>query len=133
MGVIVKKDLSKYTLLVVDDDDSIRELVSALFEMRGFNILNAYNAPSALEVLKKNKVELVLSDIRMPGGDGISLLEQIRQCSPDIPVVILFTGFSDLTEKQCIAKGAKKVFTKPFDHRELMNFVIASLPNHSLA
>lgn len=123
----MEKEFNKYTLLLVDDDDNMRELTAAIFRMKGFKIFSAHNAPSALEILKNQRVDLVLSDIRMPGGDGISLLETIRRESPDTPIVILVTGFSDFTEKQCLERGAKKVFSKPFDHRELMSYVISSL------
>ena len=63
----------------------------------------------------------------MPGGDGISPLEKVRAYNPDIPTVIFVTGFSDVSEEECLAKGAKSVLHKPFDRKQLMSLVMETL------
>ena len=92
-------DIKKYILLIVDDDDALRNTIT--FVQARFNVLVTMEL--ALEIVKQSKIDLVLS-IRMPGGDGMSLLEAIRRIDPKIPVLIFITGFADYTEAQCIAK-----------------------------
>lgn len=120
-------DFSKYTILVVDDEESLRETIAFDFQRKGFNVLLAENGKKAFDLCVKNKVDMILSDIRMPGGDGLTLLDEIRKRDPRIPVLILLTGFSDVTEADCIKRGAKTVLSKPFDRKQLMNSVLESL------
>lgn len=120
-------DFKKYTLLIVDDEDTLRKTIVFDFKRKGFTVLDADNGVKAFELVKQNKVHLVVSDMRMPGGDGMTLLENIRAYDPAIPTVIFVTGFADVTEEQAIAKGARKVLSKPFDRKVLMNSVMESL------
>ena len=116
-----------FTILVVDDSDELRNSIIFDLKRKGFNILSANNGLTAFEIVKANKVDLVVSDIRMPGGDGLALLNEIRLHSQDIPVVILVTGFSDITEEECKKKGAKEVISKPFERKRLMTAVLETL------
>ena len=117
----------EYTLLIVDDEEILRETIIFDFKRMGFKILSAGNGTDAFELVKKNKIHLVISDIRMPGGDGMSLLDQIRGYDPSIPTVIFMTGFADITEEQAIARGARKVLGKPFDRKVLIYSVLDAL------
>lgn len=120
-------DYSKYTLLIVDDDDMLRETLVDMFEAYGFKVLNASSGNKAFAVVEKNHIDLVVSDIRMADGDGIILLEKIRAFNQRIPVVVLITGNSQYSKEECISKGAKDVISKPFDTKQLVNFVKTSL------
>ncbi len=120
-------DLKKYTILVVDDDFDLRELMYSIFDMQGFHVISADSGNSAFELVKKEHVHLIVSDMRMPSGDGIQLLQNVREYNPAIPIVIFVTGFSDVSVDECLAKGAKAVFTKPFNQRELINSVKTQL------
>ena len=121
------KNFKQYTILIVDDEETLRDTMVFDFKRKGFTVLSAENGVAAFELVKVNKVHLVISDMRMPGGDGMSLLEQIRTHYPGIPNVIFITGFADVTEEAAIAKGAKKVLSKPFDRKVLMNSVLEAL------
>lgn len=121
------EDLGKLTILVVDDEEEIRKMLVFDFKRQGFNTLAAASAAEAFEFVLKQKIDLVLSDMRMPGGDGLSLLEKIRGIHPKSPVVIFLTGFADVTEEECIAKGASRVFSKPYDRKALMNAIFSAL------
>lgn len=121
------QDLKKYTILVVDDDKTLREAIAFDFKRKGFNVLVAGSGSTAFEIVKTTKVHLVISDIRMPDGDGLSLLDKIRDFDPSIPQVIFVTGFADTTEANCIARGAKKMISKPFDRKYLMATVFEVL------
>mgnify|MGYP001559027104 CR=1 FL=1 len=115
------------TLLVVDDEADLRECIAEDFESRGFTVLTAENGTQALEVIQSRPVDLVISDMRMPHGDGMFLLEQIRARHPEIPVVILITGHADHSEKACLEKGARKILTKPFDANRLQELIVEYL------
>src|SRR4051794_4953181 len=114
------EDLKKYKILVVDDEEGIRDAIVFDFKRKGFTVMSAENGIKAFEIVKATKIHLVISDMRMPGGDGMSLLEEIRKYDPQIPTVIFITGFADVTEAECLAKGARKVLAKPFDRKVLM-------------
>lgn len=120
-------DLKKFVILIVDDDETLRNVAAFDFKRKGFTVLSAGSGNEAFDLVLKNHVDLVLSDVRMPGGDGVDLLERIREHNPDIPIVALMTGFSDSTEQECLEKGASRVFQKPFDRKQLMDFVYNSL------
>lgn len=117
----------EFTLLIVDDEDILRKAIVFDFKRKGFTVLDANNGITAFEMVKNNKVHLVISDMRMPGGSGISLLENIRAHDPTIPAVIFVTGFADVTDAVAIAKGARKILPKPFSRKELMDSVLEVL------
>ena len=114
------KSPKEVTLLIVDDEEHLRESIVFDFTRKGFNVLSAENGRKAYELILKHPVDLVISDIRMPGGDGLELLERIRLLDAETPIVIFLTGFADVTESEMYAKGAKKMMTKPFDRKALI-------------
>lgn len=81
--------------------------------------MEASNGREALELAKKHQFDIILSDIRMPGGDGVTLTRELRQLHPSNPVVVLITGFADLRSDEAFALGADGYLTKPFRLEEL--------------
>ncbi|MBC7466730.1 MAG: response regulator [Bdellovibrio sp.] len=122
-----KQDLTKYKILVVDDDDDLREIMFSIFKAQGFTVFEADNGKKAYEIVTSENIDMLISDIRMPGGDGLTLLEKVKSYNPTIPIVIFVTGFSDVSVSECIKKGAKNVFSKPFNQKELVSYVKESL------
>lgn len=116
-----------YNILVVDDDVVLRDTIVFDFKRKGFKVFAAENGTNAFDIVKSQNIDLVLSDIRMPNGDGIELLEKTRVRDPKIPIIILITGFSDANESELIQKGALQVIHKPFDRKKLMDSVILAL------
>lgn len=106
--------------MVVEDEPLLRMAVVYDFRRRGFQVLEATNGREAYDLLVQNPVDIVLTDIRMPGGDGVELLERIKARDPLKPIVILMTGFADLSLEEALAKGADTVFPKPFDRKALV-------------
>jgi len=113
-------------ILLVEDEEMLREVVAESLTSLGFEVVSAANAADGLESFKRQTPDLVLSDIRMPGGDGVSLLESIRKSSK-IPVVLM-TGFSDLTDAECRARGASAVLHKPFNQAALESVLRGLVP-----
>ena len=108
-------------VLVVDDDAYIRDFVSLLLRDKGYQIQTAASAPLALVMVAEQKIDIVLSDIKMPGMTGIELLEKIHAEAPDLPV-ILMTAYADLDLAiDAIKRGTFDFLTKPFKAVDLIN------------
>ncbi len=111
------------TILIVDDDKSLREFLEIFLSQEGYKPLVAKDGHEALSLLEKHDVALVLSDIRMPEMDGVDLLRRIKQKDPDIPV-ILITAFASLeTAVDAMKEGALDYITKPFQLDELREVI----------
>ena len=113
-------EAKKTTLLIVDDEPDLREVLGFTFERKGYVVLTAGNAIEAMEVVKKNKIDVIISDIRMAGGDGIQLLEEVKKINPDMPTMLFVTGFADISFQEAYDKGADAIFSKPFDTKVLL-------------
>jgi two-component system, cell cycle response regulator len=105
-------------ILIVDDDDTVRDSLNDFLEFHGFSVAAVDRASRALEVLAKDEFDLVISDLVMPQMDGISLTKAIRESGKDIPVLMM-TGFASIEYAvESMKAGATDFFTKPlkFDH-----------------
>jgi len=111
------------SVLIADDEEGIRDIISFYLESEGYKFYTAKNGVEAFEIVTKNKIDFIISDIRMPGGDGLSLLDNVRKYNPEVPFVVFITGYSDVTEQDCIKKGALHVFRKPFDVEAIMQYI----------
>ena len=101
-------------VLVVDDEPGIRDLFSDVITMRGHQAVCAASGTEALELLRAERVDVVFLDIRMPNGDGISALKQIRKLKP-MPTVVMITGCgSREVVEEAIELGSSLVLMKPF-------------------
>ncbi|NUM87794.1 MAG: response regulator [Bdellovibrionales bacterium] len=120
-------NFQKHNILVVDDDETLRNAIAFDMKRCGFSVIQAANGTEAFRIVETTEVSLVISDVRMPGGDGLSLLERIRAFNPNIPLVIFVTGFAGASETSCIEKGALKVIPKPFDRQHLISSVFEAL------
>ena len=115
----------RWVVMVVDDDDDLREVVALDFAQKGYDVRTAASGDEAFRMAQQAPVDLVISDVRMPFGDGLDLLQRIRGMEPPQPAVILMTGFADLKPEQARALGADGFVTKPFDRKALFAAVHA--------
>lgn len=115
------------SILVVDDELDLREILRDEFEFEEAQVKEAANGKEAYELIKKNKFDVVLTDIRMPGGDGVTLCREIRSVGFESPVVILITGFADIAQEEAFDLGADGFFTKPFNLEAIRNCVFRNL------
>lgn len=102
------------TILVVDDEPLIREILQRQLKKDNLAVITCEDGKKALESFKESKPDLVLSDIRMPNGDGIFLLEEIMKLDEGFPV-LLMTGFTDVPNYEVYHMGAAALVKKPFD------------------
>ena len=116
----------------MDDEVSIRELLADGLESFGWDSRAAATADEAIGLVRRGGVDLVLSDIEMPGGNGIDLLRQVKAFDPDVDVVMV-TGVVDLTTAlQSIREGASDYVTKPFNLEEVRIVVERTLDKRRL-
>lgn len=114
-------------LLLVDDEPDLREILKDEFEAEGYIVTEANSGKQALEHLKSQTFDIVVSDIRMPELSGVELLDTLRARDPKIPPVVLITGFADITTDEAYDKGAYAIFAKPFNISEIITSVKRAL------
>jgi putative nucleotidyltransferase with HDIG domain len=111
--------VTKFKILIVDDEEAIREVVSTLLEAQGYECASVSNGRLAKDFLERNEVDIVLSDMMMPEMDGLSLVEWLRKAEPDIPAIMV-TAMHDLsTALEAIRRGAYDYILKPFEKDQL--------------
>jgi DNA-binding NtrC family response regulator len=108
------------SVLVVDDDAAMREMLASLMEEEGLDCACAASADTALEELRESEFDVVLSDIRMAGKDGLELTGELRELRPDTPV-ILMTAFGSIDSAvEALRAGAFDYVTKPFKREAIL-------------
>jgi CheY-like chemotaxis protein len=121
-------ELKQATILLVEDEPLLREVMGAWLRRSAGRVIHAENGADALRVLSHHKIDLVVTDVRMPVMDGVDLLKRINQGQARKPCVIFVTGFSDLSLRQAHDMGAEAVLEKPIRREELLRAM-----QHSLA
>jgi two-component system, response regulator, stage 0 sporulation protein F len=106
---------SDFRILAVDDEPMMVETIADLFKSYKFNVDTANSGNEAWELLEKNSYDLVLSDIRMPNGDGIELAKKIKARHSKKPCILFMSGFTNLLNEEIYHIGAEGKFTKPFN------------------
>lgn len=119
-------------ILVVDDEEAIREVVSTMLEAKGYHCTAVSNGRAAQEQIKRLTPDLVLSDMIMPEMDGIKLLEWVRQYDPEVPIIMV-TAIHDIsTALEAIRRGAYDYILKPFEKDQLFLGVGRALQHRRL-
>jgi YesN/AraC family two-component response regulator len=107
-------------VLVVDDEPSIVNALKINLELEGFRVCACTESEQALEEMKSQFFDIVITDIRMPGIDGVKLITELKKLHP-ICQIIVITGFSNLNYLiETLEKGVIDYFTKPFDMQLLI-------------
>lgn len=108
-------------VLVVEDDDAMRESCAKLFRLQGYGVVDACCASDALlEIAQRGDIDIVLTDLKMPEMDGLALLKDIKLIAPSVEVVLM-TGYGNIKNAvEAMKHGAVDYITKPFDTNELL-------------
>ena len=117
---------NKKTILVVDDEESIMELLVYNLQKEGYNTLQAYDGAQAVEIALKEKPDLILLDVMLPKMDGISVCKRIRY-SLNVPILMISAKDTELDKVVGLEMGADDYITKPFKIREVMARIKANL------
>lgn len=112
--------IAQPTILIVDDDTNVLEVLDARLSSAGFEIYKADSGAQALKILRKTPVDLMISDMKMPGMSGMELLVEARELRPELPIFFL-TAYGTIPDAVLAVKaGAVDYLAKPFDGRELL-------------
>jgi len=126
-GKVKKGDKMKHTILVVDDEKDIRDLFQDVLVQEGYQVFTATNGAEAISLGKRNRLDLALVDIKMPGMDGIEAFQKLKKVKKDMEVIML-TGYGSLkTAKEAMRLGAYDYLTKPFDLGLVKNIIREAL------
>jgi len=118
---------TKANILIVDDEQVVRESLTHWFREDNYNVLAAEDGETALKIFEKNKFDLILLDMKMPGMSGLDLLVKVKANDPDV-VVILITAFASVQSAiKALKDGAQDYITKPIDPDELSHIVEKAL------
>ncbi|HMT07072.1 MAG TPA: sigma-54 dependent transcriptional regulator [Pyrinomonadaceae bacterium] len=119
-------------ILIVDDEQSYRQLLSLVFEGDGHKIRTAMNGRQAIEALAESPADIIISDVKMPDMDGIEMLRSVRETQPDLGVVLMTAFASVETAREAFKLGADDFIQKPFDVEELKLIVKKTLEKQEL-
>lgn len=109
----------KPRILVIDDDESLQRVLRHNLEEEGYIVLLASSGEEGLRLLEEEEAELVITDIRMPGMDGVDVLRRVKELSPQVPVMIITAYGTVETAVEAMRIGAFDYITKPFNRAEL--------------
>jgi two-component system, NtrC family, response regulator AtoC len=119
-------------ILIVDDEEQMRELLTKVLEKNGYQVTAAGDGTQALALLEKEPVDLVVTDVRMPGLGGMEALKAIKELNPDI-VVIIMTAFGSIDQAvQAVKEGAYDYINKPFKIDEMLLTIRKALDERRL-
>lgn len=110
-------------VMVVDDNDGVREALSRIMALLGFEVAQASNGMEALALFSQRGFELILTDLHMPGMDGLNLASRIKCESPATPVVLVTGSMKGSVEKRMEDRPVDAVVYKPFRVEELLDAV----------
>ncbi len=117
----------KGSILVVDDNVDICEVIKDWLEDEDFKVDVAYSGNKALLKIQNNDYDVILTDVKMPDGSGIDLLNGIKEYNKKIQMIVMMTGFTDIEEEEFYQYGATHFFKKPLKLELLTQLIEANV------
>jgi len=117
-------------LLIIDDEEAIRESLDTLLTLEGFSVSTAVDGPSGMELLSRNEYDLLLLDLALPGQSGIDLLPRIVEMQPNLPVIMITAYGTVGNVVDAIRAGAENFVQKPWDNEKLLADIRAAVARH---
>jgi two-component system, NtrC family, response regulator PilR len=121
-----------YAILIVDDEQSMREMLAILLQKERYTVLTAASRAEAAAALAQRSVDLVITDLKLPDGDGIEILRHVKAASPETIVIVMTAYGSTETAVAALKLGAHDYLIKPFDIEELKIVVRSALESREL-
>jgi len=103
-------------ILIVEDDASIHDIIKELLNQHDFTTIDAYSGTEALLLLEKEKFDLIILDLMLPGANGEEIIKKVKST----PIIVLSAKISSEDKVNCLKNGANDYMTKPFDGKELL-------------
>jgi FixJ family two-component response regulator len=123
--------MAKPIVAVVDDDSRVRESLHSLIESIGFTARVFSVAEEFLQRVHLEGTNCLITDVRMPGMDGLNLQRRVRLTRPELPIIFITAHHEDNVERRALAEGAAFFIHKPFDVEELLRAVKIALSKSS--
>jgi PAS domain S-box-containing protein len=120
----MKIAMKQETILIIDDELSVRESLACFFQDEGYRVVTAENGETGLELFSSERVDVVLTDLKMPRKDGIEVMTAIHEHSPDTPMVVVSGAGREEDIIKALRMGAKDYITKPIQDLEMIHHVI---------
>lgn len=111
-------DNKNIKVLVVDDEEDFRRLMTFWLDSKGYSVVVASDGKSAIQLVKDEKPDIVFMDLRMPVMDGVETIKRIRRLDKEVPIIIISAHIGDLKEKEAMPYGISGVFCKSKDFEE---------------
>ena len=120
-------------VLIVDDEPNLRKILSAQLTRDGYDVMIAEDGAQGLAMLRENHIDMVITDLKMPKVDGMTLLKEALREDPELPVVMITAHGTVDTAVEALKSGAFDYFTKPFDKDEVRQIVAKALKTKELS
>lgn len=109
--------------MIIEDDEAMRSLLEDFFEEEGFETDSASNGADALRILSKDHLDLIITDIRMPGLTGLDILPRLRRLKPEIPIIVMTAYGSEEVRLEALERGATTYLEKPIHLSQLRTLI----------
>ena len=119
--------LADATILVVDDEPELLEIFSIWLKREGATVLRAANGELALKILENHRVDALVSDIRMPVMDGVTLVKTLFEAKQTVPTTIFVSGFGEVSPRLLYSLGVEALLSKPLPRNQLVQTLNRSL------
>ncbi len=124
--------MTQGTILIIDDETQLRKLLARLLTLEGYTVLEAPDARSAQKLLDKSDVHVILSDVKLPDGNGVELTRQLKSSHPDVEILVL-TAYGNIADGvQAIKNGAFDYLTKGDDNNRILPLVSKAMDKAKL-
>jgi two-component system, response regulator, stage 0 sporulation protein F len=120
-------------ILIVDDEAAVREVLSDYFVERGYAVFTAADGGEGLAVFARERPDVVLLDVRMPGLDGLQVLKRLRAADPDVAVIMVTANEDVALAREMLSIGAFDYVSKPFDFEHLNRMVVTAFAHSGRA
>jgi len=107
-------------ILVLDDEKNLLKVIKMRLEANGYQAATAFRAEAAVEIARKEEIDLALVDLKLAEKNGIEVMEELHQISPEMPIIILTAYGTIKSAVEAMKRGAYSYLTKPFDYRDLL-------------
>lgn len=114
-------------ILVVDDEVDVRDMIEAGLCLDGYQVRTARGGEDAVDLVRAEEVDLIITDFKMPGMSGVETVTRIREMAPDLPVIVVTGYLTPSSMEQCLALGKVTFIRKPFEFETLTAAVQAAI------
>ena len=119
-------------ILIVDDDAGVRESLNKVLSKEGYQILEAEDGEKALNICRQQLVHVIITDLRMPGMDGVELLKAVKLLLPDVAVIMMTAYGSVEKAVEALKQGASDFILKPFKRIEIEKAIKKAIEHQAL-